>query len=180
MATQEGSYDVQGLPYDGIRDEIKDNILNGIYTLTQLHQYWKAAVLTNDLKFSSVWFGQYQGLHISYPGKVFKATYNNLIRPWYQRAVSYPDSFVWVTPYKHANTGKLIIGGSAVITAPNRDYPYGVTAFGAEYTAFVNYWKSIMSAECDISLNKKCYLIDSSAFLLYYDGMEYDVDDDDI
>eukprot|EP01083_Nonionella_stella_P316929 1151756_1 len=181
MATQEGSYDVQGLPYDGIRDEIKDNILNGIYTLTQLHQYWKAAVLTNDLKFSSVWFGQYQGLHISYPGKVFKATYNNLIRPWYQRAVSYPDSFVWVTPYKHANTGKLIIGGSAVITAPNRDYPYGVTAFGAEYAVFVDYWKSIMDTECDTSTTgAKCYLIDSSGFLLYYDGMESDASDSDI
>eukprot|EP01084_Bolivina_argentea_P091114 164058_1 len=125
-----------------------------------------------------MWFGHYQGLHISYPGKTFGATYNNARRSWYQRAISYPDLMVWTTPDLHATTHKLVTGASTVVYAPYSEYPFGVLGFNFEFSAFVTYWKDAMSDLCDA--NNPCYLFDSSAFCLYYEGMEDDVSDEDI
>eukprot|EP01083_Nonionella_stella_P214791 773620_1 len=180
LSNRLGGYNAIGLPFDGFRDEIGRNVLNSIFTLSSLHEFWKPAFLANDSLFISMYFGHYQGLHISYPGKQFTNAYNNLVRPWYQRAISYPDRMVWITPYKHATTNKLVTGANTVIYAPNSEYAFGVTGFNYEYEAFVEYWKSVMSGVCDQSKKEYCYLIDSSAFCLYYEGMEDDVEDTDI
>eukprot|EP01083_Nonionella_stella_P078740 215647_1 len=165
-----GGYDINNLPFDGLRQEISQNVLNSIFTLSSLHELWKPVFLANDSLFISMYFGHYQGLHISYPGKQFANSYNNLRRPWYQLAISYPDQMVWVTPYKHATTGKLVTGANTVIYAPNSDYAFGVAGFNYEYEAFVQYWKSVMGSVCDAANDEFCYLIDSSAFCLYYEG----------
>eukprot|EP01083_Nonionella_stella_P187572 689514_1 len=175
-----GPVDVGKLPFGGLREEISQNILNSIKTLTSLHEFWRPVFVANDSLFVSMWFGHYQGLHISYPGKKFSATYNNQIRPWYQRAISYPQQMVWTMPYKHATTHKLVTGGSTVITAPFSDYAFGVAGFNYEYEAFVEYWKSVMGDVCDPNDNKACFLVDSSAICLYYEGMENDLNDEDI
>eukprot|EP01084_Bolivina_argentea_P291596 501158_1 len=182
LSNRLGGTNVRKLPYGGFRQEISSNILNSIYTLTSIHEFWKPSFLANNSLFVSMWFGHYQGLHISYPAKQFSSTYNNQIRPWYQRAISYPQLSCWTTPYKHATTKKLVTGASTVVYAPGSNYAFGVLGFNYEYSAFVSYWKSVMSSVCNQVNSPKqyCYLIDSSAFLLYYDGMENDVEDSDI
>eukprot|EP01083_Nonionella_stella_P109494 319344_1 len=180
LTNRAGTFDSGDLPFGGIREEIGGNILNSIYTLSSLHEFWKPSFLANDSLFVSMWFGHYQGLHISYPGKQFKNTYNNQLRPWYQRAMSYPDLMVWLTPYKHATTGKLVTGANSVMYAPNSEYAFGVAGFNYEYTAFVDYFKSVMGSVCDVASKQYCFIIDSSGFCLYYEGMEKDVEDDDI
>eukprot|EP01083_Nonionella_stella_P109493 319343_1 len=173
-----GAVDSGDLPFGGFRREVSQNIMNSIISLTSLHEFWKPAFLADDSLFVSMWFGHYQGLHISYPGKTFGATYNNARRSWYQRAISYPDLMVWTTPDLHATTHKLVTGASTVVYAPYSEYPFGVLGFNFEFSAFVTYWKDAMSDLCDA--NNPCYLFDSSAFCLYYEGMEDDVSDEDI
>eukprot|EP01084_Bolivina_argentea_P003407 6391_1 len=175
-----GSVNYNKLPFGGFRSEIGKNILNAIYTLTSIHEFWKPVFSKNDSLFVAMWFGHYQGLHISFPGKTFPNTYKDVVRPWYQRAISYPDLFVWTTPYQHATTGALVTGASSVIKAPYSDYAYGVLGFNYEYQSFVDYWHNVMGSVCDQNNGDYCFLIDSSAFVLYYDGMEYDTDDEDI
>ena len=91
-----------------------------------------------------------------------------MVRPWYQRAISYPDLFVFTTPYPDAKTGVLVISGATTITAPNSSYPYGVAAFDYEFDNFISYWENTTNTVCDQSPTTYCYLVDSSAFLLYY------------
>eukprot|EP01084_Bolivina_argentea_P291597 501159_1 len=64
-----GSYDMNKLPYGGFRNEVALIILNSIRAFTSLHEFWSPVFLANDSSFISMWFGQYQGLHISYPAK---------------------------------------------------------------------------------------------------------------
>eukprot|EP01083_Nonionella_stella_P183564 663804_1 len=180
LTNQLGASGADNLPFGGFRDEVSQNILNSIFSLSSLHEFWKPSFLANDSLFVSMWFGHYQGLHISYPAKQFKNSYNNKLRPWYRQAIAYPDSFVWSTPYLHAPTGRLLVVASSVVFAPNSEYALGVVGFIYEYETFVQYWKDEMDSVCDHGNKEYCFLIDSSGFCLYYEGMEGDADDLDI
>merc|ERR1712087_515619 len=53
-------------------------------------------------------------------------------------------------------------------------------AFDYEFSEFLQYWDDTMSDVCDQSEGHYCYLVDSSAFLLYFQGIETHLDDEDI
>ena len=174
-----GTVSASELPFGGFRDEVSAKILNSIKTMPALAtQFWKDAWLAEDSTFMSLYFGSYQGLFVMYPAKSYYPTYNPLIRPWYQRAISYPDDFVLTTPYSDATTGKLVASGATTVNAQGSDDAFGVASFDYEFGVFLDFWESTMSGECDSP--DKCFLVDSSAFLLYYDGIADDMGDDDI
>eukprot|EP01083_Nonionella_stella_P276342 938905_1 len=166
------------LPFGGFRSEISDVVLPSIYMMTSVHEFWKENFLASEpanASFVALYFANYVGLIVSYPAHSYSTGYNPLIRPWYQRSVSHPDLFTFTTPYKDATTNKLVITGSTVIYAPNSTYPFGVAGFDFQYEQFIALWNDIVTVDCDY-----CFLIDSSAFVVYYEGMEGDVDEDEI
>jgi len=168
------------LPFDGFRTEVFVKLFNSLITLPALGQFWKDAYLEEDSVFSSMYFSSYEGLFVMFPAHSVNSTYNALIRPWYQRASSYPGTLVFTTPYEDAMTGVLVASGAVTIHAPNSSFPFGVAAFDYEFTEFLSFWNDTMSAVCDQSGGHYCYLVDSSAFLLYFDGIEDHLGDDDI
>eukprot|EP01084_Bolivina_argentea_P056361 103173_1 len=168
------------MPFGGFRAEMSRKILNSIYTMSTLDQFWRSSYLKPNSTFLHLYFATYQGLMIMYPGIQLPNNFNPLVRPWYQRAVSYPDLFVFTTPYFDAATGQLIASGATVITAPNSIYPYGVAAFDYKFNDFITYWNDIMNPICDEHNNQRCYLIDTSGFLIYYQGISDDINDKDI
>eukprot|EP01084_Bolivina_argentea_P192952 331137_1 len=170
------------LPYDGLRNENAKYVLNSIYSLTSLHWFWKDAYLSHDSPFFHMYFATYFGFHTSYPAIKYPKAYNPLIRPWYQRASSFPDKFVFTTPYVDAPTGFLILSGATVMYVPYTKFSLGVLSFDFTYSVFVSFWKTAMSKICDFSVDfsNVCYLLDSSAFLLLFDGMENKQNDKDI
>ena len=88
---------------------------------------------------------------------------------------------MFTTPYESASTGKLTISGAKTIYVPNSVIPIGVAGFDIEYEyIFSSNWQEIMGSICHKTKKQYCYLIDSSAFLLYYDGMEDHVHNNDI
>jgi len=169
------------MPFGGFRDELWSKLSNQIKVLPSLGQFWKSSYLAADSVFFGLYFASYQGLHISFPAKtVASPTYNSLIRPWYRRATSYPDLFTVTTPYPDFNTGDLVASGATVITAPGSTDTFGVAAFDYEFSEFLSYWDDTLSAVCRTSERHYCYLIDSNAFLLYYEGIAGDMNDADI
>merc|ERR1719295_213147 len=168
------------MPFGGLRSEMWAKIKNQIMTLPSMGQFWKAGYLAVDSVFYQIYFASYQGLHITYPARTMSAHYNPVIRPWYRAAASQPDKLVVTTPYVDFSTGELVATGAAVITAPDTDFTFGVAAFDYEFSEFLDYWDDTLNAECQYSDGHVCYLIDSSAFMLYYSGIAGDVDDDDI
>ena len=175
-----GSVYADEMPFGGFRDEIWSKIYNQIKIIPTMDTFWKSSYLEADSVFYALYFASYQGLHLSYPAKSFDSTYNPLIRPWYRLAASHPDAFTVTTPYIDFSSGELVASGATVITAPNSSYTFGVAAFDYEFSEFLSYWDDTLSAVCQQSDGHYCYLIDSNAFLLHYDGIENDVNDDDI
>eukprot|EP01084_Bolivina_argentea_P262985 444961_1 len=170
------------IPYNGFKYQFSSHVLVSIYVFSSLYNWWKPAFLKPKSKIVSVWFASYQGIHFSYPGKSFSASYNPLSRPWYKEAVAFPNYFIFQTPNIHSTTGKFVAGGSTVIYAPNTtDQVIGVAGMDWEYSGFIESWKNIMSDICheDSSFNQ-CYLITTFAYFIYYQDMEYDIRDDDI
>ena len=172
-------YDVikDELPYDGFRN---DRMLRQIEIFTSFYQFWEPA-WRSDESYYFMYFGTYEGFFTQYPAIESSKTYNPIHRPWYQRAISYPDLFVFTTPYASASTGRLTISGAKTIYVPDYVIAIGVAGFDIEYEyVFSENWKKIMGDICDTDKQQHCYLIDSSAFLLYFDGMENQIHDDDI
>eukprot|EP01083_Nonionella_stella_P310422 1102791_1 len=173
---------MNSIPYGGFKYEFSANTMVSIYVFSSLFNWWKPVFLQPNSKIVSLWFGSYAGIHFSYPGKRFSSTYNPLNRPWYKEAMAFPDYFVLPPPYLHATTGKLVTGASTAIYAPgSTDQFIGVAGFNWEYSGFVEKWKSVMTDVChgEYSFNQ-CYLITASGYFLYYEDMEYDVNDEDI
>jgi len=169
------------MPFGGFRDELWAKIFNQIKVLPAMGELWKGSYLAADSVFSALYFASYQGLHLSFPAKKRGSpSYNSLLRPWYQRATSYPDLFTVTTPYEDATTGELVASGATAITAPGSSHIFGVAAFDYEFSEFLSYWDDTLSAVCQTSDRHYCYLIDSSGFMLYYDGIAGDVNDADI
>jgi len=168
------------LPFDGFRSEVWGKLFNSVQTLPALGQFWKGAYLADGSVFHSLYFSSYQGLLTMFPALKISPTYNALIRPWYQRATSYPGSLVFTTPYIDAFTGALVASGAVTIEAPDTSYPFGVAGFDYEFSEFLSFWEATMSAVCDQSAKQYCFLVDSSAFLLWFDGIENHLNDDDI
>jgi len=176
-----GSVSTADLPYGGFRDEMSTQIFNAIKVLPAMAQFWKAAssVTDADTVFDLLYFGSYHGLFVMYPTLYsMGTTFNPVIRPWYQRAVTYPQLFTLTTPYVDWVTRELVASGATALLAPNSNYPFGVIAFDFRFGVFITYWQETMGDIC--SGDDRCYLIDSSAFLLYYDGIEDDMEDEDI
>eukprot|EP01084_Bolivina_argentea_P056356 103164_1 len=105
------------IPYGGFKEEFNSHILVSIYVFSSLYNWWKPTFLRKNSQITSLWFGSYQGIHFSYPGKKFSSTYNNLKRPWFKEAIAWPNYFVLPPPYIHATTGKMVAGASTVIYA---------------------------------------------------------------
>jgi len=178
-----GQVTSEQLPFDGFRGSehvplLWAKLFNTVQTLPAMGQFWKPSYLAEDSVFHSLYFSSYQGLFIMFPAHKISPTYNAMIRPWYQRAVSYPGSLVFTTPYVDAFTGLLVASGAVTIDAPNSSYPFGVAAFDYEFSEFLSFWDATMSDVCDQNDGHVCYLIDSSAFLLWFDGI--DANDADI
>eukprot|EP01084_Bolivina_argentea_P056359 103171_1 len=167
------------LPFGGFRSEISGQILNSIYTMTSLSQFWKSSYFSSNKTFFSFYFSSYQGLSIKYPAQKYKRTFNALIRPWYQRASTYKNLFVLTTPYHDASTDVLVASGATSINSPNSNYPFGVIGFDYKFNEFIMYYENIMSDICSNQITV-CYLIDSSAFLLYYYEIKNDIKNDNI
>eukprot|EP01084_Bolivina_argentea_P056357 103166_1 len=170
------------IPYGGFKEEFNSHTLVSIYVFSSLYNWWKPSFLRHNSQITSLWFGSYQGIHFSYPGKKFSSTYNSLKRPWFKEAIAWPHYFVLPPPDIHATTGNLVAGASTVIYAPNRtDQIIGVAGMNWEYSGFVTAWRDVMDDVChgEFSFNQ-CYLITTSGYFLYYEGMEYDVSDEDI
>eukprot|EP01084_Bolivina_argentea_P014920 27913_1 len=148
--------------------------------MTSLAEFWKKAYNHSDYKFFKLYFGSYFGLSITYPASKYKSTFNALTRPWYQRATSYSNLFVFTTPYYDSTTGVLVASGATTINAPNTIFPFGVAAFDYEFNVFLSFFDNAMNNVCDVLLKHYCYLIDTSGFLLYYDGIEDHINDEDI
>jgi len=55
------------------------------------------------------YLGLIYGLHFSYPAKEFSPTYLNVIRPWFQRAISCPGLFTISTAHLHATANESTI-----------------------------------------------------------------------
>jgi len=168
------------LPFDGFRDEVWAKLYNSVQTMPALGQFWRPAYLDDGSVFHSLYFSSYQGLFTMFPALKAPSTYNALIRPWYQRASSYPGTLIFTTPYVDAFTGALVASGAVTIEAPDTSYPFGVAAFDYEFTEFLSFWDATMSDVCDQSAGQYCYLVDSSAFLLWFDGIENHLEDADI
>ena len=164
---------LNGLPFGGFATSMKEHIFVGIYMVTWFTMFGKSSFLAEESPFIQTYFGSQVGFHTTYPAFKLPLDYDPRARPWYQRATSYPDLFVFTTPYMEEMAQKLILSGATTIDTPANDLPYGVAAFDFEYVhSFVEYWTGIMGEICDVSQNFVCYLIDSSAFILYHDGME--------
>eukprot|EP01083_Nonionella_stella_P024949 68716_1 len=173
---------MSAIPYGGFKYEFSANTMVSIYVFSSLFNWWKPAFLQPNSTIVSLWFGSYAGIHFSYPGKRFSSTYNPLLRPWYKEAMAFPNYFVLPPPYLHATTGKLVTGASTAMYAPgSTDQFIGVAGFNWEYSGFVDKWKSVMTDIChsEFSFNQ-CYLITASGYFLYYEDMEYDINDEDI
>eukprot|EP01084_Bolivina_argentea_P192954 331140_1 len=168
------------LPFDGLRSENAHYILDSISTLTSLHWFWKHTYLADNSPFFYMYFATYFGFLMNYPAIQYPKGYNPLNRPWYQRALSYPDKFVFTTPYSDAPTSILVLTGGTVIYVGTSAYSFGVLAFDFTYSVFVKFWKTAMSKVCNDNTENVCYLIDSSGFLLYYNAMETRQNDKDI
>jgi len=173
-----GSITNDELPFEGFREEIATQLLNAIKVLQSMAKFWGAAYA--DAMFMCMYFGTYHGMMLTFPGQSIGSTYNPLLRPWYQRATAYPGLLVITTPYTDFFTGQLIMSGALAMAAPHRDDPYGVVGFDFEFAVLTAHWRNSMSSSCGDGGNGRCYLIDASAFLLYYDGIENDAGDDDI
>ena len=180
------------MPFGGFRDELWLKLFNQIKVLPSMGQFWKSnqtathspfettGSLESGSVFDIMYFASYQGLFIIYPARKMAGTYNPLIRPWYQAAASLPDSTVITTPYKDFSTGELVASGAVAITAPNSTDIFGVAAFDYDFSAFVQYWDETLNSVCQSNDGHFCYLMDSHGFLLYYNGIAGDVNDDDI
>ena len=168
------------MPFGSFRAEVWSKLFSSVQTLPAMAQFWKPHFVADDSVFFALYFASYQGVFVVYPAMALSPTYNPLIRPWYQRAVSYPNELIYTTPYVDFFTGILVATGATTINAPNASYPFGVAGFDYEYSEFLLYWADTMSEVCSQPTNAKCYLIDSSAFLLYYDGIDADLADADI
>eukprot|EP01084_Bolivina_argentea_P291599 501162_1 len=179
--TNRNGFQFNNLLFDGFRTEISDNVLISIYILPAMYEFWKDSFLSVGSSFVSMYFSSYIGIMISFPAHSYKSQYNPLIRPWYQRSISYPNLFTFTTPYKDATTNSLVITGSTVIFAPNSSYPFGVAAFDFEYNQFITFYQNIFENDgCDLPNQIFCLLIDSSAFIVYYEGIENYINDVDI
>ena len=168
------------LPFGGLREELWVKIYNQIKLLPSIAQFWKSSFLAKDSVFYKLYFASYQGLFIAYPAKAMSVTYNPLIRPWYRLATSHPNKFVVTTPYKDFSTGELVASGATAIIAPNSTHIFGVAAFDYKFSEFLKYCDDTLSVVCQETDGHHCYLIDSNAFLVYYDGIADDINDDDI
>eukprot|EP00485_Elphidium_margaritaceum_P006577 CAMPEP_0202689004 /NCGR_PEP_ID=MMETSP1385-20130828/4377_1 /ASSEMBLY_ACC=CAM_ASM_000861 /TAXON_ID=933848 /ORGANISM="Elphidium margaritaceum" /LENGTH=1091 /DNA_ID=CAMNT_0049344079 /DNA_START=25 /DNA_END=3300 /DNA_ORIENTATION=- len=175
-----GSAGNDELPFGGFRSETRNKLLNSILTMSELYRFWKPAFLDSASPFYQLYFGSYQGLSITYPAKKYNPTFNALKRPWYQRAISNPELFVLTTPYADATSGVLVASGATVITAAESEFAFGVAAFDYTFESFLQYWSAVMDSVCSSGGSTVCYLIDSSAFLLYYQGIANDQSDEDI
>jgi len=168
------------MPFGGFRTEVWGKLFSTVQTLPAMGQFWKPHFLADDNVFFGLYFASYQGLFVVYPAMEIASTYNPLIRPWFQRAASYPGELIYTTPYVDFFTGLLVATGATTINAPNASYPFGVAGFDYEYSEFLKYWDDTMSEVCDHDAAQYCYLVDSSAFLLYFHGIENHLTDDDI
>ena len=168
------------MPFGGFREELWTKIFSEIKVLSSLTQFWKSDYLASDSVFFYLYFATYQGLFIMYPAQTMGATYNPLIRPWYRLAATYPDLLVVTTPYLDFTSGQLIATGATAIMAPNTTDILGVAAFDYKFSEFLDYFDETLKAGCQKSDGHYCYLMDTNAFLLYYDGIVDDMGDDDI
>jgi len=153
------------LPYNGIR--LQSSIYS-IYVLSGVFEFWRDMITSQNTQIVALWFGEYTGVHISFPGKQYGRNYVNTKRPWYQRAISNPDSFVLTTPYIDAVTGKLVLSGSYGIKSPNSNHILGVIGFDLDYDTG---YKSIINNQLPLCSVNTCYIIDSSAFIVYYNDI---------
>lgn len=170
----------EDMPFGSFRSEVWTKLFSSVKTLPAMGQFWKAKYNAVDSVFHSLYFSSYQGIITTFPALKLPSTYNPLIRPWYQRASSYPGELIYTTPYVDAFTGALVASGATTINAPNTSYPFGVAGFDYEFSEFLGYWEHTMSGVCDQNEHQYCYLMDSSAFLLFFEGIENHLNDDDI
>ena len=168
------------MPFGGFRDELWVKIINEIKVLPSIGEFWKSSYLEEGSPFYRMNFASYQGLCISFPAKARNTSYNPLIQPWYSLAAANLASFVVTTPYEDFSTGELVMSGATAIIAPNTTHTFGVVAFDYKFSEFLDHWNDTLSAQCQTSDGHFCYLIDSNAFLLYYEGIADDINDDDI
>ena len=173
FTNREGTVFPSEMPFSGFRSDLWSKLFNEIQILPPLAQLWKPNYLETNSPFYQMYFA-------SYPPKSMDPSYNPLVRPWYRAAVSHPDLFVVTTPYADFSSGQLVASGAMVIKAPNSTHAFGVAAFDYEFNELISYWNDTLSAVCRRSKGQYCYLMDSSGFLLYYDGIKDDVNDDDI
>ncbi len=110
-------------------------------------------------------------LHISYV--LSPSTFSQ--HAGYKRATSYPDYFNLLTPYRHGPTGKTMLIGSTVLTAPGSTYPWGVAGFSWTFETWLDMVSETLSL-CGEE-NTRCFIIDPSVMLLYWNGIG-DVNDD--
>ena len=180
FTNREGRVFASDMPFGGFKSELWSKISNQIRILPPMFQFWKPSYLETDAPFFQMYFASYLGVHVSYPPKSMDPTYNPLVRPWYRAASSQPDVFVITTPYTDFSSGELVASGAAAIRAPNSTKTFGVAAFDYDFRLLVSYWNNTLSAVCQRSEGQYCYLVDSSGFLLYYDGIADEPDRDDI
>merc|ERR1719295_563917 len=180
FTNRQGSVFGSDMPFGGFRDELWAKIFNQIKVLPSMGAFWQSSYLAADSVFYQLYFASYQGLFVQYPGKKMDSKYNPLIRPWYRLAATYPDVFVVTTPYKDFSTGELVASGATAIIAPGTSHTFGVAAFDYEFSEFLGHWDGTLGSVCQTSNGHYCYLMDSNAFLLYYQGIPSDLNDDDI
>ena len=168
------------VPFGGFREELWTKIFSEIKVLSSMAQFWKSDYSAADSVFFYLYFATYQGLFLMYPAQTIGSTYNPLIRPWYRLAETHPDLFVVTTPYLDFISGQLIATGATAIMAPNTTDILGVAAFDYKFSEFLDYFDETLKAGCQKSDGHYCYLMDTNAFLLYYDGIVDDMGDDDI
>ena len=180
LTNQDGTVFVDEMPFGGFRTDLWSRIFNQIQILPPLGQFWKPSYAQSGSPFYQMYFASYQGVYISYPPKPMSSTYNPLVQPWYRAAISHPDVFVLSTPYADFSSGQLVASGAVMIRAPNSTQTFGVAAFDYQFNELLSYWNNTLSAVCQHSEGQYCYLIDSTGFMLYYDGIEDDLNDDDI
>lgn len=178
---------IETLPFNGFRQN-EDNIIYTIRILTSLHKFWEhnfyqfIDINISSPQIVSIWFTQYQGIHICYPAQIFNHSEFSPLTQWnYIQSVENKDLFIFSTPNKHTTTDHLVITGSTAIFAPNSSDIYGVIGFDIEFNEFIDFMdlNSNLGNLCNDD-NNDCYLINSDAFIIYHNFIKYEINDDDI